>query len=92
MGQLRNMSEENVTKKNAIFDQTVAVIKDFFDYPDTAITLETVALDINGWDSLAHTILMLELENEFAVKFTAAETMNFSNVSEIVDSVFSHKG
>ena len=49
-------------------------------------------LDINGWDSLAHTILMLELENEFAVKFTAAETMNFSNVSEIVDSVFSHKG
>mgnify|MGYP002831509994 CR=1 FL=1 len=68
------------------------VIKDFFDCPDTAITLETVALDINGWDSLAHTILMLELENEFAVKFTAAETMNFSNVSEIVDSVFSHKG
>lgn len=77
--------------KDVIFDRIVTVIRDFFDCPDEVISLQTTALDIGGWDSLAHTILMLELENEFAIKFTAAEALNFNNLSEIVEAVFSHK-
>jgi acyl carrier protein len=77
--------------KDIIFDRISGVIKDFFDCPDAIISLATVALDIDGWDSLAQTILMLELESEFSIKFTAAEVLNFSNVSEIVESIFSHK-
>ena len=77
--------------KDVIFDRIVMVIRDFFNCPDEIISLETVALDINGWDSLAHTIFMLELESEFAIKFTAAEALNFNNLSEIVEAVFSHK-
>ena len=84
------MLKEKISK-DFIFDRIVKVITDFFDSPDEAILLETVALDIDGWDSLAHAILMLELESEFAIKFTAAEALNFNDVSEIVDAVFSHK-
>ncbi len=84
------MSKEKINK-DFIFDRIVMVIRDFFNCPDEIISLETVALDINGWDSLAHTIFMLELESEFAIKFTAAETLNFNNLSEILEAVFSHK-
>ena len=84
------MFKENISK-DVIFDRIVMVIRDFFDCPNEIISLETVALDIDGWDSLAHTILMLELESKFAVKFTAAEALNFNNLSEIVEAVFSQR-
>jgi len=77
--------------KDAVFVRIRSAIQTFFDCPDETITPQTVALDIGGWDSLAHTVFMLELENEFAVKFHAAEVLNFNNVSEIVDAIISHK-
>jgi len=77
--------------KDDILERIAVVIRDYFDCPDETISLETVALDIDGWDSLAHTILMLELESEFAIKFTAAEALNFQNLADIVDAVFTYK-
>ena len=65
--------------------------KRFFWLSRRNYSLATVALDIDGWDSLAQTILMLELESEFAIRFTAAELLNFNNVSEIVEAIFSHQ-
>jgi acyl carrier protein len=84
------MSENKKISKDVIFDRIVTAIGAFFDCPDEIITPDTVALDTNGWDSLAHTIFMLELEPEFSIKFDAAEALNFNNVPEIVDAVFSH--
>ena len=85
------MANNKEISKDDIFVRIQSAIQTFFDCPDEAITLKTVALDIDGWDSLAHTVFMLELENEFAVKFDAAEVLNFNNVSEIVEAVISHK-
>jgi acyl carrier protein len=85
------VSNNREISKDAIFIRIQSAIQAFFDCPNEVITLQTVALDIDGWDSLAHTVFMLELENEFAIKFDAAEVLNFDNVSEIIESVISHK-
>ena len=85
------MTNNQEISKEYVFARIQSSIQTFFDCPEETITLQTVALDIDGWDSLAHTVFMLELENEFAVKFHAAEVLNFSNVSEIVDAVVFHK-
>ena len=85
------MTNNQEINKDDVFIRIKTAIQTFFDCPDATITLQTVALDIDGWDSLAHTVFTLELENEFAMKFTAAEVLNFNNVSEIVDAVVSHK-
>ena len=85
------MIKKKEINKDVIFDRIVTAIGEFFDCPDKIITPETVALNINGWDSLSNTVFMLELESEFAIKFAAAEVLNFNNVSEIVEAVFSHK-
>ena len=77
--------------KDVILGRIALVINDFFDCPDATISLATVALDIDGWDSLAQTILMLELESEFGIRFTAAEILRFDNVSEIVEAIYYHE-
>lgn len=84
------MSDKKDISKDAILERMQTAIRSFFKCPDAAVTPETVALDIDGWDSLSHTVFMLELENEFAVTFDAAEVLGFTNVGEVVDAVFSH--
>lgn len=40
--------------------------------------------DIEGWDSLTHIQLIVEIENAFGVKFTAQEILSWKNVGEII--------
>jgi acyl carrier protein len=48
---------------------------------------ETTAADVDGWDSIAHVMLVLASEKEFDVRFESAEIANAANVGEFVDLV-----
>ena len=84
------MTDNNEISKDVIFDRVQSAIRTFFECPDEIITPQTVALEINGWDSLSHTVFMLELENQLSVKFKVTEVLTFNNVSDVVDAAFSH--
>lgn len=73
--------------KNDILIKLNEVFCDVFDNKDIVITEETVAEDIEEWDSLAHIQLAKELEKEFGIKLTAKEIMSWDNVGEMVDSI-----
>jgi acyl carrier protein len=45
---------------------------------------ETTAADIEGWDSVAHVMLILASEREFDVRFESSEIANAANVGEFV--------
>ena len=45
------------------------VIRDVLDNEDLVITEETEALDVDGWDSLAHITIVATIEDEFDIKF-----------------------
>jgi acyl carrier protein len=45
----------------------------------------TTALDVPGWDSLSHTIVMLALEKHFGVAIPAGT--EFADVGELVDTI-----
>ena len=53
---------------------------------NTKIILEprTSAKDLPEWDSITHVLLMVAVEKEFKVKFTAAEIQSLQNVGELV--------
>lgn len=78
-------------KKDEIFDQVQDLVRKFFKCPDQIVTHETVAFDVNGWDSLAHAAFMLELEGVFGIGFSISEVLEFENISSIVDAIFSHQ-
>jgi acyl carrier protein len=45
---------------------------------------ETTAADVDGWDSVAHVMLILASEREFGVRFESIEIANTANVGEFV--------
>lgn len=74
-------------EKNEILKKIQDVFRDVFDNEDIEITVNTVAEDIEEWDSLAHVQLVKELEKKFSVKISAKELMSWDNVGEMVDSI-----
>lgn len=52
---------------------------------DESITLTsaTTAEDLDGWDSMNHIFIVVELEKRFSVKFQAAEMEELKNVGEL---------
>ena len=51
------------------------------------ISEENSAMDIEGWDSLNHIILIVEIEKKFKIKFNSREINNWNNIGEIILSI-----
>ena len=66
-------------------DRIQKVFREVFDNPQLSVHRETVAKDVEGWDSLNHITLIMTLEETFKVKFTTREVMGFQNVGEMMD-------
>lgn len=73
-----------------ILEKVNEIIVDVFDDDSIEVDRETVATDVDGWDSLNHLQLMNEIEDEFDITFTMAEVQNFQNVGELVDAIAKH--
>ena len=69
------------------FSKVVDIIKDVFDNDDLEISNDTVAKDVEGWDSINHLQLINEIEDEFDITFSMSEVQGFSNVGELVDYI-----
>lgn len=74
--------------KNEILEKLQDVFRDVFDNEEIEITVDTVAEDIDEWDSLAHVQLVKELEKEFTIKLTAKEVLSWDCVGEMVNSIY----
>ena len=72
------MTEQEIYQKiNDIFQQV-------FDDDEITVTPETVADDIDEWDSLMHITLLVSIEKEFAFKWKSSEIEKLANVGEMV--------
>ena len=56
---------------------------------EVALTKETTAQDVAGWDSLNHMQIVMEVENEFAIKFLLPDVVRMQNVGDMADIVLS---
>lgn len=63
------------------------IIRGVVDDDEIVIGYETIASDVDGWDSLAQVLIVGELQNEFGVKFTSVEINTAANVGELVDAI-----
>jgi len=61
------------------------IFRDVFEDDELAITRETSAKDVEGWDSLMHVTLIVNVERAFGVKFSSAEVAALKNVGELED-------
>jgi acyl carrier protein len=63
------------------------VFQEVFDDDEIEVGRATTADDVEGWDSLMHVTLMVNMEKAFGIKFTSSEVASLKNVGELVDLV-----
>ena len=47
----------------------------------------TAAVDIEGWDSMMHVMLIVSIEEKFAIRFSSFEVGSFQNVGDVVKAI-----
>jgi acyl carrier protein len=71
-----------------IFTRVSTVVRRTFQLDDSApVTRETTSADVDGWDSLAHSVLLMGVEDEFGITFDAETMFELENVGALADLV-----
>jgi acyl carrier protein len=70
-----------------ILAQLLPIFRRELDDDSIALRPETTAKDVPGWDSLTHIQLVVAIERQFKIKFTAAEIRSLANVGEMCELV-----
>lgn len=61
-----------------------AIVCDVFDVDDESkISGQTVASDVEGWDSLGHVRLLLAIERKFGFRWREDEVKGLENVNDL---------
>jgi acyl carrier protein len=74
------LMEDRLERLNQVF-------RDVFDDDELNITRQTTAKDVEGWDSLMHVTLVVNVEKAFKVKFSSSEVAALQNVGELLDLI-----
>jgi acyl carrier protein len=75
-----------------ILDRINEVFQEVFDDDEIRITRDTTAQDVEGWDSLMHVTLLVNIERAFGIRFTSSEVASLKNVGELADLIARHQG
>ena len=70
-----------------ILNALTEVFRDVFDDDNIALTPDTTANDIDGWDSQTHVLLIVAAEQRFGVKFRTAELESLKNVGHFAELI-----
>lgn len=79
-----NMMSATMTQLNDIF-------QDVFEDDELEVTRETTAHDVEGWDSLMHVTLIVNVEKVFGVKFASSEISSLKKVGDLEELIHSYQ-
>lgn len=70
-----------------VYERLVAVFRDVLDDDTIKLYDNTVADDVEGWDSFEHINLISGVEEEFSFKIPMGKVVTMKNVGEMVDII-----
>jgi acyl carrier protein len=71
-----------------ILERIASVIRETFRLPQHhVVTRATTSADVAGWDSLSHSILIMGIEDQFAIELPIERVFGLHDVGELVDLV-----
>lgn len=68
------------------------VFQNVFDDDELVINRQTSAKDIEGWDSLMHVTLIVNVEKAFKIKFSSSEVAALQKVGDLLDLIAARTG
>ena len=66
-----------------LHDRLEGVFQTVFNNDDLALTDETTAAEVEGWDSVAHINLMFSIESEFGIQFAGNELAEMASIGAL---------
>jgi acyl carrier protein len=76
---------ETLDRLNGVFQQV-------FDDDELDVGRETTAKDVEGWDSLMHVTLLINVEKAFGVRFSSSEVASLQRVGDLADLIEAKQG
>lgn len=70
-------------------EQIIALMEEILRVPTGTITEETKMEDVEQWDSLAHVMLIGELESRLGVSIPLEEAVEITSVKELLEKAAS---
>lgn len=74
--------------ENEILERLADLIQRTFQDDTVDVSRETTALDVDGWDSLSHTVLILRVETTFGITIPVEQVVSLRNVGDLVEAIF----
>ncbi len=74
-------------ERNEILSKIREILADIIDNEKLMLEETSSPASVNDWDSLAHFNLVMELQDEYDIKFAAAEIQSWHNVGDIISSI-----
>lgn len=75
--------------RTEILSKIQEILADVIDNDDLLLDEESSPSSVDDWDSLAHFNLIMELQDEFGMKFGAAEIQGWHCVGDMITSILS---
>jgi len=73
--------------REEVYERLNAVFRDVLDDESIELNDDTVADDVDGWDSFEHINLVVGVEEEFNFKIPMGKVVTMKNVGEMVDII-----
>jgi acyl carrier protein len=77
--------DDSIAQLNEIFQET-------FQDNDIEVNRDMTSNDVDGWDSLMHVSLMMNVESSFDVRFNSTEVAVLKSVGELIDLIHTKRG
>jgi acyl carrier protein len=69
---------------NPTLQRVNEVFQEVFDNDELRVTDDTTAKDVEGWDSLMHVTLIVNIEKAFQARFPSSAIAGLKNVGDLV--------
>lgn len=77
---------------DVIYPRLTEILQETFNDDTLVARPELTAADVDGWDSLSHLRLIMNVERAFKVRFTAKQISSLKNVGELAALIETRSG
>jgi acyl carrier protein len=77
---------------NPTMEKINEVFRSVFDDDELTVDRSTTASDVEGWDSVMHVTLLINIEKAFGVKFSSSAVAGLKSVGDLADLIEAQQG